>query len=161
VASALARYRPLHHIAPPGTLDGGDVLRVGRTLYVGRTPRSNPEGIRQLAAIAANAGYDTRPVAVSGCLHLKSAVTVLADNLLLLNPAWVDAAGFPSDVLLIDPAEPFAANALRIGHTILHAAEFPATRARIEASGFTVLPVSAGELAKAEGGVTCCSILLL
>jgi len=160
-AAALARHRPLRHITAPGTLDGGDVLLLGRTLWVGETPRSNADGIRQLTAIAASAGYDTRPVPVAGCLHLKSAVTALRHDLVLLNPAWVDTARFPMPHLTVDPGEPFAANALPIGNTVILARAFPRTRARLEAAGLSILPVPAGELAKAEGGVTCCSILLL
>lgn len=160
-ARALAAYRPLHHIREPGTLDGGDVLLLGRTLYVGQTPRSNAEGIRQLAELVAGAGYVVRAVPVSGCLHLKSAVTALADDLLLLNPAWVDPRRFPVGHVAVDPAEPAAGNALRIGGTVIHPAAFSRTRARIEALGFQVETVPADELGKAEGGVTCGSILLL
>ncbi len=167
-AAFLAAHRPLHHIEAPGTLDGGDVLRVGRTLFVGQTPRSNEAGIRQLIAVAGSAGYDVRPLPVTGCLHLKSAVTALTMDLFLLNPAWVDPAWFappnaPSRKFFIpvDPAEPFAANALPIGPTIVHAEEFPRTRERIESHGLMVEAIPAGELAKAEGGVTCCSILIV
>lgn len=160
-AAALGRHRPLHHITDPGTLDGGDVLRLGRTLFVGRTPRSNAEGIRQLGALVKSAGYDVRTVPVTGCLHLKSAVTALHDGLVLCNPAWVDPREFGVPHLAVDPGEPFAANALPVGGRVIHAAEFPRTAARIAALGLEVLPVPASELGKAEGGVTCCSVLLL
>lgn len=163
-AEVLALHRPLQFIRPPGTLDGGDVLKVGRTVYVGRTPRSNPSGIQQLATLLEPAGYDVRPLPVTGCLHLKSAVTALTDNLLLVNPAWVDPSGFssafPISFILVDPTEPFAANALPIGNTIIHPEEFPRTRERMEAQGLAVEPIPVSELAKAEGGVTCCSLLL-
>ncbi len=164
----LAQHRPLHHIEAPGTLDGGDVLRVGRVLFVGQTARSNQEGIRQLAVAAGRAGYDVRPVPVSGCLHLKSAVTALPGGFLLINPDWVNPAavapaGSPLDARLIpvDPTEPFAANALPIGQTIVHAEEYPKTAGRLVSHGLRVEPIPAGELAKAEGGVTCCSLLIM
>jgi dimethylargininase len=100
-------------------------------------------------------------VATRDCLHLKSAATTVADDLLLLNPAWVDADAFaPLRTMTVDPAEPFAANALRIGDALVYAAEHPRTRERLEAAGLTVHAVPAGELAKAEGAVTCCSITL-
>lgn len=167
-AAALAGHRSLHHIQAPGTLDGGDVLRIGRTLFVGKTARSNDAGFRQFAALVATAGYEARSIPVTGCLHLKSAVTAVTRDLLLINPAWVDPIAFESPggtvratLIPIDPAEPFAANALPIGGVVVHAEEFPRTRARLETHGIEVEPIPAGELAKAEGGVTCCSILLL
>jgi dimethylargininase len=161
VAAVLGRYRALRHITSPGTLDGGDVLRLGRTLFVGQTPRTNAGGIAQLATLVKPAGYDVCGVAVTGCLHLKSAVTEVADATILLNSEWVDRSTFRSVVVLeVSPAEPFAANALRIGSRVIYAAEFPRTRVRLEESGIEVLPVEAGELAKAEGGVTCCSLIV-
>ena len=103
VAAALAEWRPLAGIVSPGTLDGGDVLRIGRRLYVGASARSNAAGIAQLAALVEPHGYSVQAVATSGCLHLKSAVTALADDLVLIQPAWVDARVFVH-VRQIDPA---------------------------------------------------------
>jgi dimethylargininase len=143
-----------------GTLDGGDVLRLGKTLYVGNTSRTNDAGIRELERIAGDRGWQVRTVAVRGCLHLKSAVTRVGDGTLLLNPAWLPAgvfAGFQR--IEVDPTEPYAANALLIGDTVIYPQHFPRTRARLDACGLRVLPVPCDELAKAEGAVTCCSIL--
>lgn len=160
VGSALDPYREIRRMEGPGTLDGGDVLCAGRTLYVGRTPRTTEEGTAELRRILEPAGYDVRSVPVRGCLHLKSAVTVLDDETLLINRDWTDPGAFGGFRLVdVDPGEPFAANALRVQHAIIHAAEFPRTRTRIERAGFAVRPVPASELAKAEGGVTCCSLL--
>ncbi len=160
VAEALATFRPLLHISAPGTLDGGDVLRVGRTLFVGRSARTNEAGIAQLGELVAPYGYAVRAVPVRGCLHLKTAVTAVRDDLLLLNPAWADAVDFPGfDVVEVDPAEPFAANALLIGDCVVYPAEHPRTRERLERRGIDVRTVPAGELAKAEGGVTCSSLV--
>jgi dimethylargininase len=106
-------------------------------------------------------GYTVEAVGVGGCLHLKSAVTALAPDKLLANRAWIPMEPFDAfEIVDVDPAEPRGANALRVGATIVYPAEFPRTRERIEARGFTVRTVPAGELAKAEGGVTCCSLLL-
>jgi dimethylargininase len=161
LAPVLERYRRLERIEAPGTLDGGDVLRVGKRLWVGRSTRSNEEGRRRLAALTAPHGYRVEAVPVRGCLHLKSAVCAVAEKLLLLNPLWVDPEVFPGfEIVEVDPEEPFAANALKVGETLLHPAAHGRTRRRLEERGLEVLPVELSELAKAEGGVTCCSLLL-
>ncbi len=161
VAEALRPHRPLVTIDPPGTLDGGDVLRVGRSVYVGLSSRSNPDGIRQLSRHLAPFGYGVCVVDVSGALHLKSAVTEVAERTLLLNRQWVRPESFPGlDLIAVDPAEPFGGNALRIGGTVVYPSNFPRTRRALEARGIAVRTVDASELAKAEGGVTCCSLIL-
>jgi dimethylargininase len=161
VASALAAHRPLAHIASPATLDGGDVLVAGRTIFAGLSSRTTRDGVDQLARAVQPFGYDVVPVEFQGCLHLKSAVTRVADNLLLLNPAWVDAAALPGyRTVNVDPMEPHAANALLLGGSVIHPSHFPGTRARMEAEGLRVAPVAMAELAKAEAGVTCCSLLV-
>ena len=161
VEAALAGLRPLARIAAPGTLDGGDVLLVGRRVFVGRTARTNDAGIAQLRAILAPHGYVVEGVAVTGCLHLKTAVTALDDATVLVNPAWVDPAAFASlAAVAVDPAEPMAANVLRIGDALLYAEAYPRTRALLEARGYRLHLVDASELAKAEGAVTCCSLIL-
>ncbi|MBU6421393.1 MAG: dimethylargininase [Gammaproteobacteria bacterium] len=160
IADVLKQYRKLFHIKPPGTLDGGDVLRVNKTLYVGLSARSNPEGIEQLRSILAPFGYSVTAVELHDCLHLKSAVTQVADNTLLINRAWADARVFDSHKLIeVDPSEPFAANSLLVGNTVIYPAAFPKTRKRLEARGINMRTVDASELAKAEGGVTCCSLI--
>jgi dimethylargininase len=160
VARALAPYRALAAIDGPGTLDGGDVLRVGRTLYVGAGGRSNEAGIRGLRAAVEPLGYAVRPVPLAGCLHLKSAVTLVAADTALINRRWVDAAGFPDLGLLdVHPDEPDAANALLVGTTVIYPGSHPRTRRRLEERGIDVLAVDVAELEKAEGAVTCCSIV--
>ncbi|MBL8190405.1 MAG: dimethylargininase [Acidobacteria bacterium] len=160
VAQALKAYRPHGFIESPGTLDGGDVLRLGKTLFVGLTQRTNPEGIRQLAALLAPFGYEVRAVPIADCLHLKTAVTQVTADTLLINQAWIDASVFAGWKLIdVDAAEPFAANALQVGDTVIYPTSFPATRAKLEHHKINVLPVDASELGKAEGGVTCCSLI--
>lgn len=161
VADALRPHRPLTFIEPPGTLDGGDVLAIGSTIYVGESTRTNAEGIRQLADLASAYGYDVRPVKVSGCLHLKSAVTRVAEDVILLNSAWVDSSSFKGmHQIEVHPAEPFAANALWIGENVIYPSTYDETRRRLEDNGINVHLVETDELQKAEGGVTCCSILI-
>lgn len=160
VAEALAEYRTLAAIEPPATLDGGDVLRVGRTVYVGLSSRTDRAAASQLEHVLAPFGYEVHPVEVGACLHLKSAATEVADGRVLIHPGWVQANAFEGlDLIEIDPREPFAANALRIGGTVLCAAAFPRTRERLEARGIATAAVDVSELAKAEGGVTCCSLV--
>lgn len=160
IAEVLKPYRKLFHIEPLGTLDGGDVLQVGKTLYVGLSKRSNPQAIEQLHHIVRAFGYTVIGVKLHDCLHLKSAVTQVADDTLLVNRYWVDAGAFGSlrliDVML---SEPFAANAVRIGETLIYPEAFPETRKRLQEKGIPVRTVDASELAKAEGGVTCCSLV--
>ena len=160
VATVLKQYRKLFYIKPPGTLDGGDVLQIGKTLYAGLSQRSNQQGIEQLRKILSAFGYTVTAVTVHDCLHLKSAVTQVADDTLLINRQWVDAAAF-GQMRFIDvaPTEPFAANAVRIGTALIYPEAFPMTRERLEAQGIKVRTVDASELAKAEGGVTCCSLI--
>jgi dimethylargininase len=160
LARALAKFRTLEYVTLPGTLEGGDVLRIHRKLFVGLTQRSNAEGLRQLAAILAPRNYEVVAVRVTGCLHLKSAVTHLGRNTLLANRAWFDAtplAGY--EWIDVNPAEPHAANALALGGTIIFPASFRLTRARIEARGFQVTPLDISELQKAESGLSCSSLL--
>ena len=161
VATMLSRYRTLRSIAEPGTLDGGDVLRVGRTVYVGRSSRTDGAGIAQLTILLEDLDYRVVPVEVTGCLHLKSAVTEVGDGLLLANPRWVRPETFaPLEVLPVSDAEPGAANALRLGGAVIVPAHHPLTARRLEDAGLRVVPAPAGELAKAEGGVTCCSLIV-
>jgi dimethylargininase len=160
LAAALEKYRKLAHIKLPGMLEGGDVLRIGKKIYVGITRRSNPEGIRQLAVIAGTQGYDLTAVAVTGCLHLKSAVTFLGKNTLLGNRAWFDWKRLEGvEWVDVDPAEPHAGNALAIGDSVIFPASFPRTAEAIKARGFKVLPLDIAELQKAESGLTCSSLL--
>jgi dimethylargininase len=161
VATALREYRPVAAVLAPGTLDGGDVLRIDRRLFVGAGYRSDEAGIKQLRAMAGSQGYSVEAVSFEGCLHLRSAATLVADDLVLVNPSWVDPGTFrPLRTIEVDPAEPYAANALRVGDALIYPAEHARTARRLEAAGLTIHAVPARELAKAEGAVTCCSLLI-
>ena len=161
---ALSRYRKIARVELPGTVEGGDILRVGKRLFVGLTQRTNAEGIRQLGAILAAYGYEVIAVPVTGCLHLKSAVTHVGRDTLLANRAWFDTAPFSVQGSVfkwidVDPAEPHAANALALGDTVIFPASFPRTRGRLEAGGFHVTSLDISELQKAESGLTCSSLI--
>lgn len=161
VATALSRYRRLVRMTAPATLDGGDVLRVGREVYVGIGGRTNDAGVSQLADAIRPLGYRVTTVETRDCLHLKSAATSAADGVLVVNPHWVDARVFAGlQAIEVDPGEPFAANVVRGGGEVLCAASAPRTRARLERAGLRVKTVDVSELAKAEGALTCCSVLL-
>lgn len=160
VRSALMPYRTVAELEAPATLDGGDVLRLGHTLYVGASTRSNEAGIEALARLVEPHGYSVVVVAFSGCLHLKSAATTIGENAVVLNPAWVSDQAFGrAEAVVVDPDEPYAANVLLLRRRAIHGAEYPETRARLEAYGLDVTPVACSELAKAEGAVTCCSLV--
>lgn len=161
VERALAAHRLVRHVEAPATLDGGDVVCTGRHVLVGRSSRTNAAGVDQLRRLVGDFGYDVQSVPVSGCLHLKSAATAVDTDVLLVHRAWIsdaELAGF--ELIEVDPAEPLAANALRVDDRLIHAAAFPRTRERLERRGYSVGSVDVSELAKAEGAVTCCSILV-
>lgn len=161
VADELARHRALRFVEAPGTVDGGDVLAIGRDLFIGRSTRTNAAGIEQVRRAASAAGYTVHEVEVTGCLHLKSAATALDAQTLLVNPNWIDPALFDGyQILTIDPRELHAANVLRLHDRVVVPAAFPRTAQRISDRGQRVVTVDAGELAKAEGAVTCCSLIV-
>lgn len=160
LADAVAKYRKLRHIEAPGTIEGGDMMRVGNTLYVGLSHRTNVAGIQQLGRLVEPFGYWVTPVEVQSCLHLKSACCYIGEGALLVNRAWIDTDAFCGLRFLDVPAEePHAANVLRIGDTILLASSYTRTRALLEANGIRVQTVDISELTKAEAGVTCMSLL--
>jgi dimethylargininase len=161
IAAALGRYRQLLRIEPPGTLDGGDVLRLARTLYVGISSRSNATGIEQLRELLLPFGYRVQPLAVRGCLHLKSAVTQVSADRLLINSRWVERNAFSGmSFLEVDGSEPSGANALLIGEDVIYPASHPRTAEMLHRNGIRVHAVQISETEKAEGGVTCCSLLI-
>jgi len=154
----LAKYRELRYIVEPATLEGGDVMRIGKTLYVGYSRRTNVAGIQQLATMLHPLGYFVVPVEVRGCLHLKTACTYVGEDTILANRAWMDADAFCS-LKFLDVPEPRGANALRIGETVLIPAAFTRTGELLERSGFRVRRIDNSEMLKAEAGVTCTSLI--
>ena len=161
VASSLASHRPLRRVTAPGTLEGGDVVRVGRNLYVGDSARSNAAGIGQLRAALAPFGYRVVSVAMRDCLHLKSAATFIAPDILLVNPAWVDPQVFDArNVVRVDAGEAFAANTLTLAGVTLMSAAFPRTEEQLRQAGVTTRALDVSELQKAEAALTCMSLVL-
>lgn len=160
LAHALAQFRPLRWLREPATLEGGDVVRVGSTLFVGLSRRTNPEGIAQLASELEPWGYYVRPVEVRGCLHLKSACCYLGDDTIIANREWFGAAPFKKLTIIDVPAEePRGANVLAVSHTALVPAAFPRTAELLDGRGWQVRTLDISELMKAEAGLTCSSII--
>jgi dimethylargininase len=161
IAEALLPFRRLVFIKPPGTVDGGDVLVLGKKIFVGLSTRSNIEAIDQLNLLLGEYGYQVQGVQMHDCLHLKTAVTRVDDKTLLINRKWVDVEYFEGFNLIdVDETEPFAANCLPVGDAIIFPVAFPKTMAILEAHDYKIKPVIVDELAKAEGAVTCCSLIL-
>jgi dimethylargininase len=161
VAHALRAHRPLRWIEPPGHLDGGDVLRIGRSILVGCAGRSDAEGVTALAGAVAEFGYEVRAVQTAGCLHLKSACSFIPPDTVLANPRWIDAGLFAGmNVMPIDEREPHAANTLTLSGTTLVSAEYPLTADRLRHAGIRTAVVDVSELQKAEGGLTCMSLII-
>lgn len=160
VAAALGAYRGLQPIDVPGTVDGGDVLSIGRRVFVGLSRRTNAEGVRQLTACLQPLGYSVAAVPLERCLHLKSAATAATDSLIVYHPGWIDRTVFDGlECLAVDPDEAAGANVLRVGETIVCAASAPKLARLLESRGLPVRMLDASELAKAEAALTCCSLI--
>jgi dimethylargininase len=161
IAQTLSPHAHLVYLREPATVDGGDVLVVGKKIFIGLSTRSNNEAVDQLNELLNGYGYSVTGVHLHGCLHLKSAVTHVDGNTLLINKSWVDTEPFINYKLIeVDPSEPYAANCLPVGDSIIYPTSFPRTRAKLEERGYKIIGVEVDELAKAEGAVTCCSLIL-
>jgi dimethylargininase len=161
VEETLARYLPIRHLTPPATLDGGDVLRVGRRLFVGLSQRTNSLAVDQLAGLLDPYEYEVASVSVAGALHLKSACSYIGGNTLLANPEWLDVAPFAGmEILPIELSEAWGASVLYDDRRIVMPSGFPRTARLLESRGLAVHIIDLSELRKAEGGPTCLSILL-
>ena len=160
LARALAPYRPLRWLREPATLEGGDVMRIGRSLYVAVSHRTNRAGIEQLAGELSPLGYSVTPVTVRGALHLKTACCSLGDGAILANRAWLDLEPLRQyRIIDVAPGEGRAANVLSIGGSVIVPACFPRTAEILARAGYKVRSLDVSELMKAEAGVTCSSLI--
>lgn len=163
-AEGVAPYFTVHRIEA-GNLDGGDVLKVGKTLYVGQSNRTDAEGTEALGGIVSSLGYTIVPLELGRCLHLKTAITFAGPDgdgrpTLLANPEWVDTSLFGAmEIVTVADDEPFAANVVLAGDRLIMAAGSPGTAAKLRDRGFAVVEVALSELQKAEAGGTCMSLL--
>src|SRR5688572_20334133 len=161
ILQTLAPLIPLVCVQEPATVDGGDVLVLGKKIYIGLSTRSNQEVVDQLNELLSEYGYSVIGVELRDCLHLKSAVSRVDDKNLLINTNWVDTSYFEGfDLIEVDPSEPYAANCLPVGKSIIFPTAFPKTVAKLEERGYHVITLDVSELAKAEGAVTCCSLII-
>ena len=160
LAVALSCYRPIKFLRAPATLDGGDVLRIGRLVFVGLSQRTNREAFFQLREALRAFDYEVQSIEIRDCLHLKSACSYIGNDTILINRSWIDAERFRGFQLLDVPnEEPAAANALLLKDIVIIPASFPRTRALLEQRGFRVRTIDLSELQKAEAGVTCGSLI--
>ena len=161
VEQALARYLPVTRLTSPATLDGGDVMRAGRRVFVGQSRRTNAAAIEQLRRLLAPYDYEVIPVDVMGALHLKSACSVVGERTILANRDWIDLSPFAGlDVLPVDASEGWGASVLCADGHVVMPTGFPHTARLLGQQGLAVHEVNLSEIRKAEGGPTCLSILL-
>jgi dimethylargininase len=159
VAEVLSNYREVETIDSPATIDGGDVMVVGKTVFVGASTRTNQDGFAQLKTIGTRLGYTIELLNIDGCLHLKSAVSFVGEDTLLVNLDRCHIADYKYRLLSVAANEPDAANALYVNGSVVFPLSFPETSEMMLANGIKLEPVDVSEIQKAEGGVTCCSIV--
>ncbi len=161
IEAELARYRPLAHIRLPATIEGGDVMRLGKAIFVSPSTRTNAAGIEALRQLAAPYGYSVTAVTLRDCLHLKSACTALDDRTILVNSAGVDTTLFDGyELVEVAADEAGAANVVRANGSILMNSQYPQTAAIIEQQGYQVCAVDTSEFTKAEAAMTCMSLIV-
>lgn len=152
-------YRPTTTICDAAMLEGGDVIRRDRTIYVGQSRRTDRAGFESLRDIVRPYGYSVVPVPVHSCLHLSTGASYLGEDTFLINPYWIDHANFQNcRVLTVPDDEPWAANVLRIDGSLIIPAAFPRTSEMLARLGYSLESLDCSELMKAEAGVTCMSI---
>jgi dimethylargininase len=160
IAEALVSYRPLNFLTEPATLDGGDVLRIGRSIFVGLSRRTNRDGFNQLRDLVGGFDYQVQPVEVRNCLHLKSACSYIGNDTVLINRSWVNLEPFRRfEILDVPEDEPAAANLLLIDDIVILPTSFPKTGALLKNRDLRIQTIDLSELQKAEAGVTCGSLI--
>ncbi len=161
VHEALKQYRnDISFITAPGTADGGDLLKIEKTIYIGDSTRTNKEAFHQFSSLLRHYGYEVKLIPVKDCLHLKTGVCYLGSDTVLINSKWIDPSLFQNlRVIEVDQNEPFAANAICIGNKIIHSSGNPKTKDKLISAGFEVESLCITELSKAEAGLTCLSLI--
>jgi dimethylargininase len=161
LAPILEQFRPIAHIHPPGTVEGGDVLMVGNHFFIGLSDRTNKEGAAQLVKILQEVGHTAETVPVASGLHLKSSVNYVGHDTLLVTNSLADHPGFSRyHKILIDPNEEYAANTLWVNDSLLTPKGFPKTYAKLIRLGIRVIELDVSEVQKMDGGLTCMSLRL-
>jgi dimethylargininase len=159
IAEVLLPYLEIEHIQAPGTVDGGDVLMIGNHFFIGISERTNPEGAKQLGKILEKYAKTWATIPVGAGLHFKSSVNEVAENTLLVTR---DFANHPAlkgyDKIIVNPAEAYAANTLRVNDHLILPRGFPNTREQLSRLGQEIIALDVSEMQKMNGGVTCLSI---
>ena len=159
IAPVLARYRRTTRIEAPGTVDGGDVLMVGKHFFIGISERTNKPGAAQLGNILEDYGNTWEPIPVSAGLHLKSSINFLGNNTLIAGEEFANRDEFENyDKIIVEPAEKYAANMLWINDHLLIPKGFPGTRRKLGSRGFEIIELDMSEVRKMDGGLTCLSL---
>ena len=160
IEPALRQFREVKRIARPATIDGGDIVVAGKTIYIGESSRTNAAGVAAMRDILIPFGYRIVCVPVHGCLHLKSACSALPNGQFLVNSDWVDVSPLPKAALVEVPDhEQWSGDVLVIDQQIIVSDAFPSMSQCLADLGFECVPVALSEFAKAEGGVTCLSLV--
>lgn len=158
IARVLSGYMETVTIEPPGTLEGGDILRAEKHYFIGISARTNREGARQLSAILEKHGYTSSEAEVRAGLHLKSDIAYLGERNFISTPAFSDIV--PSaNVIILEQDEYYSANCLRVNDFLLIPSGFPKSKKRIADLGYSLIELDMSEFRKMDGGLTCLSLL--
>ena len=159
IEPVLSRFRKIEKIQAPGTVDGGDVLMAGNRFFIGISDRTNTEGAHQLGTILESCGYQWVTISVGEGLHLKSSVNFVGKNTLILTPPFQNLDLFDGFAkIVLDEAETYAANTLRVNDSLIMPAGFPATKEKLSSVGLPIIELGVSEIAKMDGGLTCLSL---
>lgn len=161
VKELLQSRKEIVEIEPPGTLDGGDVLRIGNNIYIGKSARTNTDAISQVKRLVKECGFNVVPVRLKDALHLKSVVTYVGDDTVLTLPGHCDEKCFAEyERIRVPKEEAYAANCLSVNGTVIVSDGYPMTKRLIENEGFRTIPLQMSEFRKGDGSLTCLSIIL-
>ncbi len=159
LADALQSRLPVLRLQAPVFVDGGDILQTEDTLFVGQSQRTSAEAIEALQPLTSK---QVVPVRVKNGLHLKTSVSTLGKGLLVINPSHVETEPFRElEWIEVDKEETYAANCLAVGENVILPAGFQKLEQRIQAHGFSTFPIEMSEFQKADGGVTCLSLIFI
>jgi dimethylargininase len=161
IEPTLANHRPIARIEAPGTLDGGDVLQIGRNVFIGVSARTNKVGARQLETLLSRHGYRCTLIPLTHTLHLKSDLNAVGSKTVVVTQALAAHEAIEDyERILVSPEETYAANLLRINDRLLIAKGFPRLRERLDATGLEITELNMSEVRKMDGGLTCLSVRL-
>jgi len=160
VEKVISKFKTIHRVVSPATIDGGDVLKIGMKIFIGLSERTTQYAIDQVAEIIRPRGYEVIAVPIHHTLHLKSVVTALSDSQIIISAGHLDETTFEGFRKIVVPhEESYAANCLSVNNTIFIPAGYPITKSLIEGMGFSTIELENSEFKKGDGALTCMSIL--